>query len=125
MNRLVVGPMTTLEINEWWVRRINDNTPNSSQGNSQSIEEHLRKLEAEKLRKGKIKAEEDLDSLKIDYKKLRLSIRTAGLGNTSEQWCKEIREEKNKVDRWERKFQEVQARNEALEKSLSESQKEK
>ncbi|MBA0785473.1 hypothetical protein Gotri_027509, partial [Gossypium trilobum] len=147
--------MTTLEINEWWVRRINDNTPNSSQGNSQSIEEHLRvvpseleiirqdferrnaelekkiekmeeekmnlrldldvqKLEAEKLRKGKIKAEEDLDSLKIDYKKLRLSIRTAGLGNTSEQWCKEIREEKNKVDRWERKFQEVQARNEAL-----------
>ncbi|MBA0785470.1 hypothetical protein Gotri_027509 [Gossypium trilobum] len=106
MNRLVVGPMTTLEINEWWVRRINDNTPNSSQGNSQSIEEHLRvvpseleiirqdferrnaelekkiekmeeekmnlrldldvqKLEAEKLRKGKIKAEEDLDSLKM------------------------------------------------------------
>ncbi|XP_052481245.1 tropomyosin-2-like [Gossypium raimondii] len=37
----------------------------------------------------------------------------------------EIREERNKSDRWERKFQEVQARNEALEKSLSESQKEK
>ncbi|MBA0671073.1 hypothetical protein Goklo_024430 [Gossypium klotzschianum] len=40
----------------------------------------IHKLEAEKLRKGKHKAEEDLDSLKTDYKKLRLSIRTAGLG---------------------------------------------
>ncbi|MFQ6670494.1 hypothetical protein Gotur_035392 [Gossypium turneri] len=44
------------------------------------------KLEAEKLRKGKNKAEEDLDSLKTDYKKLRVSIRTASLGKTSEQW---------------------------------------
>ncbi|MFQ6651866.1 hypothetical protein Gotur_024023, partial [Gossypium turneri] len=31
----------------------------------------IHKLEAEKLRKGKNKAEEDLDSLKMDYKKLR------------------------------------------------------
>ncbi|MFQ6667167.1 hypothetical protein Gotur_033276 [Gossypium turneri] len=35
------------------------------------------RLEAEKLRKGKNKAEEDLDSLKMDYKRLRLSMRTA------------------------------------------------
>ncbi|MFQ6659771.1 hypothetical protein Gotur_028534 [Gossypium turneri] len=34
--------MTTPEYNEWWVRRINDNIPKSSQENSQSIEEHLR-----------------------------------------------------------------------------------
>ncbi|MBA0818078.1 hypothetical protein Gohar_025582 [Gossypium harknessii] len=46
----------------------------------------IHKLEAEKLKKGKNKAEEDLNSLKADYKKLRLSIRTAGLGKTSEQW---------------------------------------
>ncbi|MFQ6654552.1 hypothetical protein Gotur_025487 [Gossypium turneri] len=39
----------------------------------------IHKLEAEKLRKGKNKAEEDLDCLKADYKKLRLSIRTAGM----------------------------------------------
>ncbi|MBA0750945.1 hypothetical protein Gogos_002320 [Gossypium gossypioides] len=31
------------------------------------------------MRKGNNKAEEDLDSLKTDYKKLRLSIRTVGL----------------------------------------------
>ncbi|MFQ6647806.1 hypothetical protein Gotur_021680 [Gossypium turneri] len=49
----------------------------------------VQKLEADKLRKGKNKAEEELDSLKTDYKKLRLSMRTAGLGKTSEQWRKE------------------------------------
>ncbi|MBA0638474.1 hypothetical protein Godav_029488 [Gossypium davidsonii] len=85
----------------------------------------VQKLEAERLKKGKIKAEEDLDSLKTDYKKLRLSMRTTGLGKTSEQWRKEIREEKNKVDSWERKFQEVQTQNKVLKKSLSENQKEK
>ncbi|MFQ6659228.1 hypothetical protein Gotur_028207, partial [Gossypium turneri] len=45
----------------------------------------VQKLEADKLRKGKKKAEEELDSLKTDYKKLRLSMRTAGLRKTSEQ----------------------------------------
>ncbi|MBA0634497.1 hypothetical protein Godav_005294 [Gossypium davidsonii] len=125
MKRLAVGPMTTPEYNEWWVRMINDNIPKPSQGNSQSIEEHLRvvpseleiirqdferrntelekkieqmeeekmnlrsdmdvqELEVEKLKKGKNKAEEELYSLKIDYKKLGLSMRTAGLGKTSE-----------------------------------------
>ncbi|MBA0785789.1 hypothetical protein Gotri_026309 [Gossypium trilobum] len=39
----------------------------------------IHKMEAEKLRKGKNNVEEDLDSLKMDYKKLRLSIRTACL----------------------------------------------
>ncbi|MBA0730336.1 hypothetical protein Golax_022950 [Gossypium laxum] len=46
----------------------------------------IHKLEVEKLRKGKNKAEEDLDSLKMDYNKLHLSIRTVGLGKMSEQW---------------------------------------
>ncbi|MBA0879813.1 hypothetical protein Goshw_013757 [Gossypium schwendimanii] len=55
-----------------------------------SLDIDVQKLEAETLRKGKNKAEEDLDSLKIDYKKLRLSIRTAGLGKTLEQWREEI-----------------------------------
>ncbi|MBA0783409.1 hypothetical protein Gotri_001127 [Gossypium trilobum] len=48
------------------------------------LDADVQKLEAERLRKGKTKAEEDLDSLKTDYKKLRLSMRTAGLGKTSE-----------------------------------------
>ncbi|MBA0731556.1 hypothetical protein Golax_025354 [Gossypium laxum] len=70
----------------------------------------IHKLEAEKLRKGKNKAEEDLDSLKTDYKKLCLSIRTTGLGKTSEQWRQEIKEEKTKADQWEKKFQDAQPR---------------
>ncbi|MBA0788636.1 hypothetical protein Gotri_027370, partial [Gossypium trilobum] len=89
------------------------------------LDADVQKLEVERLRKGKIKAEEDLDSLKTDYKKLRLSMRTARLGKTSDQWYEEIQEEKNKANRWERKFQEVQTRNEALKKSFSENRKEK
>ncbi|KAL1104721.1 hypothetical protein V6Z11_D04G085400 [Gossypium hirsutum] len=46
----------------------------------------VQKLENEKLKKEKNKADEELGSLKTDYKKLRLSIRTAGLGKISEQW---------------------------------------
>ncbi|MBA0670911.1 hypothetical protein Goklo_025315 [Gossypium klotzschianum] len=71
-------------------------------------------------KKGKNKAEEDLDSLKVDYKKLRRSIRTVGLGRTSEQWRQEIQEEKTKADQWEKKFQDARAREVALEKSLLE-----
>ncbi|KAK5831222.1 hypothetical protein PVK06_015017 [Gossypium arboreum] len=89
------------------------------------LEADVQKSEAEKWKKGKTKAEEDLDSLKMDYKKLRLCMRTAGLGKTSEQWRHEIREEKANTDRWERKFREAQARNEDLEKSLSESRNER
>ncbi|MBA0778093.1 hypothetical protein Gotri_006011 [Gossypium trilobum] len=63
------------------------------------LDADVQKLEAGKLRKGKKKAEEDLDSLKMDYKKLCLSMRTAGLGKTSEQWRQEIQEEKGKGDR--------------------------
>ncbi|MBA0671403.1 hypothetical protein Goklo_025196 [Gossypium klotzschianum] len=65
MKRLAVGLMTTPEYSEWW-------------------------LEANKLRKGQNKAEEELGSLKTDYKKLCLSMRTAGFGKTSEQWREKI-----------------------------------
>ncbi|MBA0670158.1 hypothetical protein Goklo_025265 [Gossypium klotzschianum] len=150
MKGLVVGLMTTPKYNEWWGKRINDNTPKLNQENSWSIEESFRvipseleiirqdfekrnadlekkieqmeeekinlrlvldvqKLETEKSRKEKNKAEEELGSLKTDYKKLRLSMRTAGLGKTSEQWRAEIREEKDKADRWKQKFQEMQS----------------
>ncbi|MBA0872500.1 hypothetical protein Goshw_015193, partial [Gossypium schwendimanii] len=139
MKRLAVGLMTTPEYNDWWVRTINDNIPEPSHENKlenkmEQMEEekmklrldtNVQKLKAERLRKGKTKAEEDLDSLKTNYKKLRLSMRTVGLEKTLEQWCGEIQEEKNKADRWKRKFQEVQTQNEALEKSLSENRKEK
>ncbi|MFQ6622144.1 hypothetical protein Gotur_002069 [Gossypium turneri] len=67
----------------------------------------IHKLKAEKLRQGKNKAVEDLVSLKTDYKKLRLSIRIAGLGKTLEQWRQKIKEEKTKADQWEKKFQDA------------------
>ncbi|KAH1105825.1 hypothetical protein J1N35_009593 [Gossypium stocksii] len=44
----------------------------------------VQKLEAEKLSKGKKRVEEDLDNLKIEYKKQCLSMKNVGLGKTSE-----------------------------------------
>ncbi|KAK5834149.1 hypothetical protein PVK06_018023 [Gossypium arboreum] len=83
------------------------------------------KREAERLRKGKNKAEDDLDSLKTDYKKLRRSMRTAGLGKTSEQWRHKVKEEQSKANQWKEKFRDAQAREGALKRSLVESQNEK
>ncbi|MBA0815883.1 hypothetical protein Gohar_000610 [Gossypium harknessii] len=85
----------------------------------------VQKLETERLRKGKTKAEEDLDSLKTDYKKLCLLMRTAGLGKISERWREEIQEEKDKADSWEKKFQEVQTRNEALKRICQKTKRKK
>ncbi|KAL1064082.1 hypothetical protein V6Z11_D13G187500 [Gossypium hirsutum] len=67
----------------------------------------IQKLETEGLRKGKRKVDEDLNSLKTDYKRLRLSVRTVGLGKTSEQWRQEVQEEKAKASIWEERFQEA------------------
>ncbi|MBA0708947.1 hypothetical protein Golax_024025, partial [Gossypium laxum] len=123
VKRLVVGPMTTPKYNEWWSKRINDNIRGPSQEGSRSIEEHLRKLEAQKLRRGKNKAEEDLDSLKMDSKKLRTSIRTVDLCKTSEEWWQEIQEKKlddtrerlrARVAKLERSLQQYRSRNFAI-----------
>ncbi|MBA0729677.1 hypothetical protein Golax_025737 [Gossypium laxum] len=74
----------------------------------------VQKLEADKLRKGKNKAEEELDSLKMDYKKLHLSMRTTGLEKNLEQWRVEIREERDKSD-W---IEEIKSKIEGLEAVL-------
>ncbi|MBA0753763.1 hypothetical protein Gogos_022421 [Gossypium gossypioides] len=121
MKRLAVGSMMTPEYGEWRSKRINDNIPEINLEGVRPMEEYLQ-LEAKKLRKGKNKAEEDLDSLKLDYKKLRLSMRTVGLGKTSEQWRQEIQEERNKADWWEKKSQETQVQKETLERQMLEIQ---
>ncbi|MFQ6647805.1 hypothetical protein Gotur_021680, partial [Gossypium turneri] len=104
MKRLAVGPITTFKYSEWWdFERRNEELEKKIEKMKEEkmnlrLDVDVQKLEADKLRKGKNKAEEELDSLKTDYKKLRLSMRTAGLGKTSEQWRKDIREERNKSD---------------------------
>ncbi|MBA0880078.1 hypothetical protein Goshw_022773, partial [Gossypium schwendimanii] len=47
MKRLAMGPMTIPEYNDWRVRRINDNIPEPSHENSQSMKEHLRVIPSE------------------------------------------------------------------------------
>ncbi|KAG8485298.1 hypothetical protein CXB51_021825 [Gossypium anomalum] len=118
MKGFTAGPMITPEYEWWWapseLEIIKQDFERKSSEFRKSIEQleeekmrlgldvDIHKLEAEKLRKGKNKAEEDLDSLKTAYKKLRMSIRTAGLGKTSEQWRQEIGKEKTRADQWEK-----------------------
>ncbi|MBA0672574.1 hypothetical protein Goklo_000034 [Gossypium klotzschianum] len=52
----------------------------------------------ERLRKGKARAEKDLDCLKTDYKKLRSSMRTTELGKTSEQSLSENQKKKGELE---------------------------
>ncbi|KAK5818778.1 hypothetical protein PVK06_023723 [Gossypium arboreum] len=90
----------------------------------QDFEKKTLELEKRK-RKRKREVEEDLDSLKTDYKKLHKSMRNAGLGKMPKQWRQEIQEEKARADWWERKFHDAQAREVACKKSLDDSQNEK
>ncbi|MBA0669942.1 hypothetical protein Goklo_029544, partial [Gossypium klotzschianum] len=92
MKRLAVGPMTTPEYNEWWILRQDFERKNTDlekkikqmgeEKVSLRLDIDVQKLETEKIRKRKNKAEEELSSLKTDYKKLRLPMRTAGLGKS-------------------------------------------
>ncbi|MBA0881021.1 hypothetical protein Goshw_012332 [Gossypium schwendimanii] len=79
---------------------VNDNIPMWNPKAARSLDEYLQVLpseieiikqdfenmKADKLKKGKNKAEEDLDSQNTDYKKLHRSMKTAGLGKKLEQW---------------------------------------
>ncbi|MBA0730388.1 hypothetical protein Golax_022651, partial [Gossypium laxum] len=102
IKRLMVGPMTTPKYNERWsieehlrvipseletIRQDFERRNADLEKKIEQIEEEkmnlrldidVQKLETEKLTKEKNKAEEELGSLKTDYKKLRLSMRTAG-----------------------------------------------
>ncbi|MFQ6661100.1 hypothetical protein Gotur_029374 [Gossypium turneri] len=72
----------------------------------------VQKLEAKKIKKGKNKAEEDLDSLKTYYKKLRLSMRIVGSSKTSEQWCRnstiKLKSRLNKIEELKGKIEELE-----------------
>ncbi|KAL1133389.1 hypothetical protein V6Z11_A12G037300 [Gossypium hirsutum] len=80
-----------------------------------SLDIDVQKMEVEKKRKEKRKIEEDRDDLKEYYKKAQVSLRRARVGGSSDQLQKEVQEEKARVEYWERKFQEMQSQNLALE----------
>ncbi|MFQ6668142.1 hypothetical protein Gotur_033901 [Gossypium turneri] len=132
MKILATGPIMTPEYSQWRDQRVNDNIPAPNPEIARSLEKHMQlgldmdiqRSEANKLRKGKNKAEEDLDSLKTDYKKLRRSIRTVDLGKTSEQWQQEICQNekielKAQITELERSFHQHRSRNSAVELKTS------
>ncbi|MFQ6662185.1 hypothetical protein Gotur_030082 [Gossypium turneri] len=126
--------MTAPEYNEWWGRRINDNIPKVSQESRQSIEEHLRVIPSEleiirqDFERRNANLEKKIEQMEEEKTNLRLDIDVQKLETEKLRKKKNKAEEeleKDKADRWERKFQEMQRRNEALERILSERQKER
>ncbi|KAG8473888.1 hypothetical protein CXB51_034140 [Gossypium anomalum] len=108
-------------------KRVNDNIPRPSLEAARSMEENLRVIlpELEVIKRRRLEnrgrksnegKEKDPDDLKTQYKKTQLSLKRAGLGKSSEQWQQEVQEERAKVEYWEKKFQEIQTQNQALEK---------
>ncbi|MFQ6666386.1 hypothetical protein Gotur_032752, partial [Gossypium turneri] len=84
MKGLVVNPITTAEYN-WWSLELGKKIEQLEEEKMQlGLDVDVQKLEVEKIRKGNNKVNEDLGSLKTYYKKLRFSMRTVGLGKTSE-----------------------------------------
>ncbi|MBA0878848.1 hypothetical protein Goshw_013211, partial [Gossypium schwendimanii] len=80
MKRLAVGLMITLEYNEWWVRKINDNIPKISQENGQPIEEHLQVIPSElkiirqDFERKNTNLEKKIEQMKEEKMNLRLDI---------------------------------------------------
>ncbi|MBA0877815.1 hypothetical protein Goshw_001338 [Gossypium schwendimanii] len=99
MKRLAVGPMTTPGYNEWRVRRINDNIPGPSQGDSQSIEEHLRvfpsKLEIIKQDFEKRNAELEKKIEQLEEEKMHLGLDV----DVQKLETEKLRKGKNKVEK--------------------------
>ncbi|KAG8488461.1 hypothetical protein CXB51_016174 [Gossypium anomalum] len=80
-----------------------------------SLDVGVQKKEVEKKRKEKKKIEEDRDDLKEHYKNAQVSLKRARVGGSSDQLQKEVQEGRTRAEYWERKFQEMQSQNLALE----------
>ncbi|MBA0703183.1 hypothetical protein Goari_000039, partial [Gossypium aridum] len=86
MKRLAVGPMTTLEYIEWWGRRINDNIPGPSQGDSQPTGKHLRVIPSEleiirqDFERRNLELEKKIEQMEEEKMNLRLDMDVQKLG---------------------------------------------
>ncbi|MBA0879863.1 hypothetical protein Goshw_026259, partial [Gossypium schwendimanii] len=108
MKRLAVGPIATPEYIEWWeiikqdFKRKNAELEKKieqiEEGNMNLRQDmYVQKLEIEKLRKGNNKAEEDFDTLKTDYKRLRCSMKAAGLGKLQSSGIKKFKRKRSRL----------------------------
>ncbi|KAG8500655.1 hypothetical protein CXB51_002625 [Gossypium anomalum] len=127
---VAIGPAMTPEYVEWRDRRINDNIAEPNVERAQSMEEYLQVMPSEleimkqeferknlELEKKIAKLEEEKMYLSIDtdVQKMEVSLRRARVGGSSDQLQKEVHEGKVRAEYWEKKFQEMQSRNLALE----------
>ncbi|KAG8472687.1 hypothetical protein CXB51_034619 [Gossypium anomalum] len=99
---IAISPATTPEYIEWRGRRVNDNIPKPSvEGARPELEKKITKLEEDKM----------YLSLDVDVQKKE----RARAGESSDQLQKEVQEGRARAEYWERKFQEMQSQNLALE----------
>ncbi|MFQ6642221.1 hypothetical protein Gotur_018380 [Gossypium turneri] len=122
MKGLAVGPMTTPEYGEWWdFERKNAELEKQIEEEKVNLrlDADVQKLEADKLRKGKNKAEEELDSLKTDYKKLQIQARNEALEESLSESQKEKGELKDRVVELEGSFRQHRSRNSVIELKAS------
>ncbi|MFQ6655003.1 hypothetical protein Gotur_025739 [Gossypium turneri] len=121
MKRLAVGPMTIPEYSEWWnFKRKNEELEKKIEQIEEEkvnlrLDVDVQKLEADKLRKGKNKAEEELDSLKTDYKKLQVQTRNEALEKSLSESQKEKGELKDRVVELEGSLCQHRSRNSVIE----------
>ncbi|KAK5775255.1 hypothetical protein PVK06_043128 [Gossypium arboreum] len=126
MKRLAVSSMVTPEYNGWFRKRDNDNIPRPSLEDTRPAEEQLQVAPSEleiikqDFEKKSFELGKKIEQLEEEKMHLKLDVEVQ-----KSEAKKEIREDKNKANFWERKFREAQARNEDLEKSLSERRNER
>ncbi|XP_016742974.1 uncharacterized protein [Gossypium hirsutum] len=111
---VVISPATTPEYVEWRGRRINDNIPKPSMEGARLIEEYLQvipsELEIMKQEFERKNLEFEKMIAKLEEEKMYLSLDV-----DVQKIEKEVQEEKAKAEYWEKKFQEMQLQNLALE----------
>ncbi|KAG8498794.1 hypothetical protein CXB51_005145 [Gossypium anomalum] len=121
---IAISPATTPEYIEWRGRRVNDNIPKPNVERARSVEEYLRVMPSEleimrqEFERKNLELEKKITKLEEEKMYLSLDVgvqkkERARVGGSSDQLQKEVQE--GRTEYWERKFQEMQSQNLALE----------
>ncbi|KAG8490381.1 hypothetical protein CXB51_016096 [Gossypium anomalum] len=124
---VAISPITTPEYVEWRGRRINDNIPKPSVEGARLMEEYLQVTPSEleimkqEFERKNLELEKRIAKLEEEKIYLSLDVNRAKIGGSLDQLQKEVRGEKSKAEYWERKFQELEAREDHLKEELRQS----
>ncbi|KAG8497061.1 hypothetical protein CXB51_008341 [Gossypium anomalum] len=123
---IAISPATTPEYIEWRGRRVNDKIPKPNVEGARPVEEYLRVMPSEleimrqEFERKNLELEKKITKLEEEKMYLSLDVdvqkkERARVGGSSDQLRKEVQEGRARAEYWERKFQEMQSQNLALE----------